>query len=129
MSNQYFMNQPFWMNEMYYGHSGQPNYDQEPAAASYQAPHRPSQPQSEGNDGQQSQASSQLVNDVGVKVLSQSNKKEFKLYTLRRVSEDCMKKPTSIKNEIHEQLGNEVVSESLDFDLLCWKRKEMDKQL
>lgn len=28
-----------------------------------------------------------------------------------------MKKPQSIKNEIHEQLGSEIVSESLDFDL------------
>ena len=91
MSNQYFMNQPFWMTKMHYGHPeerGQSSYGQGPATDSYPpqfTPHGPSLPQGMGNDGQYSSsstASSQPTSDpsysIGVKVLSQSNKKEFK---------------------------------------------------
>ncbi len=97
MSNQYFMNQPFWMSEMYYGHPEErepPSYDQGRAAASqtqYCMPPRPSLPQSDPSLATTSQLVSDSSHSVGVKVLSQSNKKEFKLYTLKRMSEDCMK--------------------------------------
>ena len=43
-----------------------------------------------------------------MKVLSQSNKKDFKMY---------MKRPDDIKNEILKQVGGSVVPETLEFDL------------
>ena len=61
-----------------HGHSGQPSYDQEPAAALILFKRNVCQ----SMPVNKAQATKTLVNDVAVKVprLSQSNKKEFKLY-------------------------------------------------
>ena len=102
MSQQYFMNQPFWM---YYGH-------QEPAKSS-----ATSQPTSNPRDVD-------ATFTVSVKVLSPSNKKDFKMYTLRNVVLSAMKRPDDIKNEILEQVGGSVVPETLEFDLGYYAEKE-----
>lgn len=135
------MNQPFWM---YYGHQDdQPRYNSGHQAHQMQTQFVPNPslfPTSDPVNGTVNVnhgSSSPLLGEepgscqpsnptyiVGVKVLSQSNKKDFKLYTLRGVVENSMKKPDTIKNEIFEQLGDEVVSESLDFDLGYYVGKE-----
>ena len=61
---------------------------------------------------------------VSVKVLSPSNKKDFKMYTLRNVELSVMKRPDDIKNKLLEQIGGQVVSESLEFDLGYYTGKE-----
>ena len=80
-----------------------------------------------------SPAASQLSNSpcdnhamftVSVKVLSPSNKKDFKMYTLRYVVLSAMKRPDDIKNEILEQIGGQVVPETLEFDLSYYMGKE-----
>ena len=46
------------------------------------------------------------------------------MYTLRNVELSVMKRPDDIKNEILEQIGGQVVSESLEFDLGYYAGKE-----
>ena len=46
------------------------------------------------------------------------------MYTLRNVELSVMKRPDDIKNEILEQIGGQVVSESLEFDLGYYTGKE-----
>ena len=51
-----------------------------------------------------------------LKVLSQSNKRDFIVYTLRDVTQEDMQTPDSLKAMIFEQVGD-AVSDKMDFPL------------
>ena len=51
---------------------------------------------------------------VGLKVFSTSNKKEF---TLRNVQANDFNDPTSLKTELFNQLGGEIIYGMLNFDI------------
>jgi hypothetical protein len=54
---------------------------------------------------------------VGLKVFSMSNKKEFKLYTLRNIQANDFNDPTSLKTELFNQLGDEIICGTLNFEI------------
>lgn len=99
---QYFMNQPCWT---YYG--GQ-------SEAQGYAPVQQTQPPRYDLP----------TYTVSVKVLSQSNKKDFKMYTLRNIACSVFSSPNNIKTEILDQISDNVVSETLEFDLGYYVGKE-----
>jgi hypothetical protein len=122
---------------MYYGHHDQPGT----GLQMQQPPYVPGQSNYQDPVAQQAQAElaarspatyqstsgprdDDSTYTVSVKVLSPSNKKDFKMYTLRNVELSVMKRPDYIKNEILEQIGGHVVPESLEFDLGYYKGKE-----
>ena len=82
MSQQYFMNQPFWM---YYGHQDQPDaglQTQQPLNVPRQGQNRVAQAQEPAKSPATSQPTSNprdvdATFTVSVKVLSPSNKKDF----------------------------------------------------
>ena len=128
MSQHYYaVNQPCWM---YYGHHDQPstglqmqptpyipgqNNYQDPVAQQGHAEPARSPTTSPAHGPRDNYSMSTYT--VSVKVLSPSNKKDFKMYTLRNVMLNAMKRPDDIKNELFEQIGGHAVPESLEFDL------------
>ena len=64
-----------------------------------------------------------LCSAMTLKVLSQSNKRDFTVFTLRDVTEGHMKTPTTVKSMISTQIGN-AVSDTLDFPLGYYRKSE-----
>ena len=127
MSQHYYaVNNPCWM---YYGHHDQPQMQPPPyipGQSNYQDPVAQAQAEPAARSPEFYQSTSGPRDNystytVSVKVL---NKKDFKMYTLRNVELNVMKRPDDIKNEILEQIGGQVVSESLEFDLGYYTGKE-----
>ena len=58
-----------------------------------------------------------------LKVLSQSNKRDFTIFTLRDVTQDDMQTPGSVKATIYAQIGD-TVSDKLDFPIGYYRKSE-----
>ena len=130
MSQHYYaVNNPCWM---YYGNHDQPQMQPPPYVpghSNYQDLVAQTQAEPAARSPEFYQWTSRPCDNyytytVSVKVLSPSNKKDFKMYTLRNVEVSVMKRPDDIKNEILEQIGGQVVLESLEFDLGYYTGKE-----
>ena len=70
-----------------------------------------------------------LCKAMTLKVLSQSNKRDFTVFTLRDVTQEDMQTPDSVKSMIFAQVGD-AVSDKLDFPLGYYRKSEKvwDKQ-
>ena len=80
-------------------------------------------PQHTHQQQQGTQQSSEAIT-VGLKVFSPSNKKEFKMYTLRNIQANDFNNPTSLKTEVFNQLGDEIICGMLNFDIGYLVRNE-----
>ena len=64
-----------------------------------------------------------LCKAMTLKVLSQSNKRDFTVFTLRDVTQEDMQTPDSVKAMIFAQVGD-AVSDKLDFPLGYYRKSE-----
>ena len=64
-----------------------------------------------------------LCKAMTLKVLSQSNKRDFTVFTLRDVTQDDMQTPDSVKSMIFAQV-RDAVSDELDFPLGYYRKSE-----
>lgn len=115
---------------MYYGHHDQLGAGLQAQPPPYVPGHGPGTQAQE--PGRSPAAFAQLSNSprgndtftVSVKVLSPTNKKDFKMFTLRNVVLSAMRGPDDFKKEILDQLGGHVVPETFEFDLGYYSGKE-----
>ena len=94
------------------------------SAASLSQPSPGPQRAHQQQQGTQPPSQSSKAMTVGLKVFSPSNKKEFKMYTLRNIQANDFNDPTSLKTELFNQLGDEIICGTLNFDIGYLVRNE-----
>ena len=61
---------------------------------------------------------------VALKVLNPQNKKDYTMFTLRDLTEEDLSSPNSIKEAIFVQVGEDIVSRKLDFQVGFTKKSQ-----